>query len=142
MTPRKSKVEILAQMQKTKEMKHQIELAKKIFPLVSDMKTIYDAQTVVQATAGFIKAGFEEYKKKEDSITVENVQKYTDEFIKDEKKSAIKTSIEKIFETLKDEPAEDVIMLLQTFGKSLSAYSANKFMKNPMSDIKMKDFIS
>jgi hypothetical protein len=135
----KTKEQIAQEMQRTAIIKHQSELAKKVFPLIKESKSIYDAQTVVNAAAGYIKF---ETNKATQAIKVKDVLDGVEEMLKLEKKSVQKTMVENIVKLLIDEPANDVAMLLESFGKTLSQYSAAQFLKTPMSEVKMKDIIA
>lgn len=117
---------------------HQIELAKSIFSLLKNNKTIYDTQTVMNALAGFIKF---ELGKKIDLIKVSLVHDEIKAIIKAEKKSEIKTSLENILELVKDEPAKDVIALLETFANKIGEHGQSIYVKKPISELNIKDII-
>lgn len=131
----KSKDEILAQMESQIRIEHMKVVARKVFPLLEGQATIYDGQTVVNAAAGFVKQGLQE---KADLIKVGDLTISLDK----EKPLVIKSAVEQIIAILADEPAEDAADLLERMGSTLGQYSAGKYMKNPMSDISMDDFIA
>ena len=135
----KTKEEIIAETKHKAKIAHNVEVAKQIFPLIADQKTIYNAQTVLNATAGFIKA---EIQKNADLIKVSKLSAGITEVLASEKDSEIKTAIVKIMKLLKDESANDASSLLESYGRILGTYSAKKYMEKPMTDIKMADIIS
>lgn len=131
----KTKDELKAQMAHLQKIEKQKKLARLVFPLVASQKTIYDAQTVVNAAAGFIKAALAE--------------KMTDFKVKDiefdlskEKDSPIKDGVLNVLALLHEENADAVTALLERFGNGLGQYASSEFMKNPMSKVKMEDFIA
>ena len=100
MTPKrtnKTKVEIKKGMKVSAVVQHQMDIARKIFPLLENNKTIYDAQTAVNAAAGYIKL---ELNKKAEVIKVSTLLEGLTETLKAEKKSEMKKSMEDIFELL------------------------------------------
>ena len=134
----KTKAELVDEVRKNVAVKHQVELAKKIYPLIEDQKTIYDAQTALGAAAGFIKLAIHNKTKE---IFVNDIMPDIQESLKNEKKSDIKTAVENIINLLGIESAEEMVLLLDGFGKTLSGYSAKEYMQKPMSDIKLSDII-
>lgn len=135
----KTKEELVEEVRKAAAVNHQIELAKKIYPLIQDQKSIYDAQTALNAAAGYIQFGVNKRMK---DISLSDVMPDILEALTKEKKSAIKTSVEEIIQLLTKEKTEGMVALLQRFGKTLGEYSSTRYMKNPMSVIKLKDIIS
>ena len=113
---------------------HERELAKKLWPLLEKQATIYDAQTVLNAAAGFIKL---EMLKKEDALKVADCNFD----ISKEKDSEIKTAIVATAELLKGEKAKDMVSFLDSFGKTLAMYGANEYLKNKMKVIKVTDIV-
>lgn len=131
----KSKEEIAAQMKYNQEIEHQKKLARAMFPILSSQETIYDAQTVVAALAGFIKADME------DKIAALKVKDLEIDLSK-EKDSPIKTAMLELRKLFEKESADDAAKLLERFGTTLSQYSSKEYMKNSMDTIKMDDFIA
>ena len=131
----KSKEDLKVQMAHTQKVEAQKKLARLIFPVIASMKTIYDAQTVVNALAGFIKAD------QAAQVAAMKVKDLTIDLSK-EKASEIKAAILALREVFFYENASDAAALLERFGNGLGQFSANAYMKNPMSDIKMEDFIA
>lgn len=113
----------------------QKKLARKIFPVLKDFSSIYDAQTAVQAAAGFIKAGLANKMVQLDVKSVGfNLSK--------EKPGEIKDAMLEIYSILMDENADESIALLERFASGLGQFSASVYMKNPMSEIKEDEFIA
>ena len=131
----KSKEELKAQMAHMQKIERSKKLARLIFPVVASMKTIYDAQTVVMALSGFIKAGLAE---KMTAFTVNDVG--VD--LSKEKKSDVKAAVFALVTLLEDENADEMTALLERFGRGLGEFASKKYMENPMSVIKMEDFIA
>jgi|ERR1700761_2272178 len=131
----KSKEEIAAQMKYQQEIEHQKKLARAMFPILSSIETIYDAQTAVAALAGFIKADME------DKIAALKVQDLEIDLSKEED-SPIKTAMLELRKLFDGESADDSAKLLERFGDTLAKYASKEYMKNPMDIIKMDDFIA
>jgi len=131
----KTKDEIAKEMAHKQMVKQQKVQAAVIFKCLEGVDSIYDAQTVVNALSGFIKY---ELSVKEASLKVNDL--LID--MKNEPDSKIKEAIEKLKVELQDKNAKDISLLLQRFGDTLGHFSANKFMKNPMSEIKIEDIIA
>lgn len=131
----KSKEELKAQMAHLQMIEHQKKVVRMIFPVLADMKTIYDAQTVVNALSGFIKAALAEKQ------TQYKVRDFDIDLSK-EKKSAVKDKVIEVCELLAGENADDVTALLDRFGSGLGQYGAKKYLENPMKVIKMEDFVA
>ena len=131
----KSKDELKMQMKHMQKIERQKKVARLIFPLLSPLKTIYDAQTVVMALSGFIKA---EIANKMVDLKVIDL----DIDFSKEKKGELKDVVVKLHEILETENADDMVAILERFGNGLGQYSSKKFMESPMSVIKMEDFIA
>lgn len=131
----KSKDELRAELDHKNKIAKQKIIARKIFPLVKGFKTIYDAQTAVQAIAGFIKLGIAN-----EMITL--TVKSLDFDLSKEKSSPIKDAMLAIHSELMDENADEAVALLERFANGLGQFSATQFMKNPMSKIKEDEFIA
>jgi hypothetical protein len=131
----KIKDQIKADMDKIHKVEREKTLVKMMFPLIETQKTIYDAQTTLQALSGFIKLKIEE------KVSEFKVQDLKFDLSKEED-SEIKTSILTLIDMLAPENAKDTAGLLERFGNSLAQYSAHVFMKKPMSDVPMEDIIA
>jgi hypothetical protein len=131
----KTKPEIADEMIKNAKVLKEKELGKKIFACITNQKTIYDAQTVVQAVAGYISL---------DLMRKEKVLKVSDIVIdiSKEKDETIVVAFNAILEAVKDESAKDISLFLEKFGGALSQYSSVEYMKRPMSDITIEQFIA
>ena len=131
----KTKDDIEKEMVQKEIVKQQKILAATIFKCLEGQENIYDAQTVVNALSGFIKY---EMQVKESQLKLNDL--LID--LTNEPASKIKDAMEALKVELQDKNAKDTAMLLQRFGETLGHYSAAKFMKNPMSDIKIEDIIA
>jgi hypothetical protein len=107
-----------------------------MFPFLQDQKTIYDAQTVVNAAAGYIK--------QELSIKVANiiVKDLPVDLSKDKSDKVLVDAVTNLVNLFQTEKADDAIALLERFGNGLGQFSSAKFMENPMSVIKPEEFIA
>jgi hypothetical protein len=131
----KNKEELRAEMARIEKIERQKVLARLIFPHIADQKTIYDAQTVVQALAGFIK---QELALKASNIIVKELP--VD--FSNEKDSPIKKAMVDLIVLLQTEKADDCVALLERFGSGLGQFSASKYMENPMSSVNVDDFVA
>lgn len=131
----KSKPELEAEILRKQKVDRQKVLARLIFPFIEDQKTIYDAQTVVMATSGFIKAAIAE---RMTQLVVKDLaidlSKETD--------SPIKAAVEALLGLLQTENADDAAALLERFGNGLGQFSSKKYMENPMSIIPIDEFVA
>lgn len=137
-TPRinKTKEEIANQMAYTQKIERQKVLARLIFPFIQDQKTIYDAQTVVNAAAGYIK---NELVLKTSNIIVKDLPV---DVLKDTGDKVLKDAVINLINLMQTEKADDAIALLERFGNGLADFSSKEYMKNPMEVIKMDEFIA
>lgn len=131
----KSKEQLAAEMRHLEKVNRDKALVKLMFPIVSNQETIYNAQTVLAATAGYIKA---EIDKKISEITVADLK--ID--VSKEKEGLIKSSLSDLLGLIAPEKAKDVSMLLERFANTLAQYSANEFMKKSMKEITIDKIIS
>lgn len=122
-------------MQSKQRVEHSKEVIRKMFPSIEGMDTIYDAQTVVNALCGFIMPHIENYmsKIKMSELPID---------LSKEEDSKIKIAIGELLETLKDEPAKQLMTTLDEFGASFSKLGAHKFLKQPMNVITVDDIVS
>jgi hypothetical protein len=131
----KSKDELKKQMEHSAKIERQKKLARIIFPMLQSQKTIYDAQTAVNAVAGFIKSGIA---LKMIELKVKDV-----EFdLSKEKNGVIKDAMLEIHAHLMDETADEAAALLERFGNGLGQFASSEYMKNPMSSIDIDKFIA
>lgn len=131
----KSKEEIAAQLAHKQKVDRQRVLARLIFPFIQDQKTIYDAQTVVNALAGYLKQDFET---KTRAIVVKDL---TVDLSKEEE-SPIKTAVLNLQGLLQAESADSAIEILQLVGNGLSQFASKKYMENPMNIIPVDEFVA
>lgn len=131
----KTKDELKKKLEHEEKIIRQKKLARLIFPMLSSQKSIYDAQTVVQAVAGFVKLGIAN---KMTQFTVKDV-----EFdLSKEKAGAIKDAMLKIHSSLMNENADETVAFLERFGNGLGQFSSLQYMKNKMDVINLDDFIA
>lgn len=131
----KSKEEIAQDMVKKQIVLKERELAKIMFQILEGQETIYDAQTVVNALAGYIKY----------EIQVKNSQFKVNDLLIDlskEKKNKITEAMESLKAEFQNEPALDLANLLERFGKQLAMYGASEFLKKPMTELSAEDLIA
>ena len=131
----KTKAELQAELEHKAKIDHQKTVARLIFPFIEDQPTIYDAQTVVNAAAGYIKYGAQQ---KALELSVKDVS--ID--LKKEPDSPLKTAVENVLNLLQDEQADSAVALLERFGNGLGQFSAAKYLKNPMNIIPVDEFIA
>ncbi len=111
------------------------ELAHLIFPLIEDMETVYDAQTVLTSVAGFIQYDLVQ---KEAALKVHDIKfDYSHE-----PDSEVKKRVLKLVDLLQTEDAKSTSTLLQTISDKLGQHLAAVHLKGPMSQIKAEDFIA
>lgn len=131
----KSKDELKATMEKDQRIARQRKLVRELWPLIEKLDTIYDAQTAFNAASGYIKY--------ELSIQMSKVSvKDLKISLKDEKASDIKDSVFNILELLSFESASDVADLLEAVGNKIGQFGAYQYLKNPMTDLKLDDFVA
>lgn len=131
----KSKDEIASDIAHARKVAHIKDVVREIFPKVAEMESIYDAQTVVNALSGFIEAHIE---KKLGDIKLSEI---TIDLSKEED-SAIKTAMIALIESFQAEGAKELAETLERFGRTLSSYGADKFLKNPMNTITIDDILA
>ena len=130
----KSKDELKVQMAHLQKIERMKRLARLVWPKIIDLKTIYDAQTALNAASGFIK---QDLAIKTDNILVNDLT-----ITLKEKQSAVKTAVEELIELLGTESASEAANLMEKMANSLGQYGASQFMKNPVKDIDINDFIA
>lgn len=131
----KSKAELQAELDHKAKIDHQKTVARLIFPFIEDQPTIYDAQTVVNAAAGYIKYGTQQ---KAIALSVKDLS--ID--LSKEPVSPLKTAVENVLNLLQDENADGAVALLERFGSGLGQYASVQYMKNPMNIIPVDEFIA
>lgn len=131
----KTKDQLIAEQKHLQKIEREKSLVKLMFPLIENNKTIYDAQTSLQALSGFIKVKVDE---KANELMVKDL--VFD--LKNEPESEVKTSILSLIDMLQLEKAKDISSLLERFGNILAQHSANEFMKQPMSVVTVDKIIA
>ncbi len=124
----RSKEDIKAEIARTNKVKHERELALKIWEHIKGMKSIYDAQTALQAVSGFVTF---EYARKTQNVLCGDLT--VD--LKREKDKEMKKIMEAILVIIKGENAKDTAGFLERYGKMLAMYSSMEYMKKPMSEL-------
>lgn len=130
-----SKEALEMQIRATQANEHIKEVCAEVFPHLEGLDTIYDAQTAVNALSGFIAAHVEE---KLNGIKMEEIK--ID--LSKEEDGKIKDAVLKLAELFKDEKAKSLSSILDRMGQAFSRLGAEKFLKQPMSDIKLGDIIA
>ena len=131
----KTKPEIVDEIKRKEKVQHQIAMVKDMFPIVENMKTIYDAQTVLSAVSGFING---EIAKKNVELKVSDLN--ID--LSKEEDGEIKTNMITLIGLIENEGAEDIADLLERFSDILTKVAADKFLKQPMSELKVEDIVA
>lgn len=130
----KTKEQIEADIQSLQRVNHMKEIIRKIYPLL-EVPTIYDAQTTLNAFAGYAKADIQE---KTEAIKVGDLK--IDLSKQDD--SPIKTAMLAIADAFEDEPAETFIKTIERLSQAFSEYGAMKFVNNPLTEIKLEDILA
>ena len=136
-TPRvnKTKEELAKQIAQVQKVEREKSLVKLMFPLLKDVKTIYDGQTALQALSGFIKAKLDQ---KTSEILVKDLEL---DFSKEED-TPIKKAVVALADMLEIEKAKDIAGLLERFGNILAVHGANEYMKQGMDKISIENIIA
>lgn len=109
-------------------------IAKTIFPFVEKLKTVYDAQTVFNAVAGYIDSTL--------AIEVSKIKVSDLNIVIDTKKGGeLEKAVVNILKSMENVSAEDVSDLSQKMGQKLAEFVANKGLKDKMT-IKTADFVA
>lgn len=128
----KTKDQIAEDIVRQQKVAHIKDIVRRIFPLL-EVPTIYDAQTTLNALVGFIKADLEE---KTQKVKVGDIS------IDLSKESEITTAIKNITDLFLDEPAEEFAQTLDRLSKAFGDYGSMRFVKNPMTEIKVDDLVA
>ena len=131
----KTKEQLATEIKHLEKVNRDKMLVKMIFPLLSGQKNIYDAQTVLAALSGFIKSEL-------DKKSAEFVVKDLKIDLSKEEDSEIKSAIISLMGLLEIEKAKDTAALLERFGNVLAQYSANEFMKGPISGVSVDSLVA
>lgn len=127
--------QILMEMQAKQRVEHAKDIVRGMFPILEEVETIYDAQTVVNALCGFIMPHIENYmsKIKLSDLPID---------LSKEEDNKIKVALEKLLEGLKDEPAKQLMGVLDQFGAGFAKLGADRFLKQQMNTITIDDMVS
>lgn len=130
----KTKEAIEKEMRNKQYIARQKSLAKIIFSIIANLSTVYDAQTAVNAVAGFLQ---DEMSKREAELNVCDL--LVD--LSSQKESEVLTAVKSIFDKLQTENAKESVTILEIMGQKLPQFLANKHLKDPMNSITAEDFI-
>jgi len=133
----KTKEEVTNDMRRAEKVAHLKEIVRETFPVLEQVDSIYDAQTVVNALSGFILAHLENKLK---DIKLSECEILT--YLAKEEKGPIRTALEDLYLKFKDEPAKELSEALQKLGDTFTNFGADKFLRNPMTSIKVGDIIA
>lgn len=134
----KQKDQIRAEMAYQEKQKAKVEkekyIAKTVFPLVENLKTVYDAQTAFNAASGYIQYALiaQEVKLKISELNID---------LSKQEESDIGTAIKEIIKVTSDIDAKTVADLLERMGQKLAEFVTAKHLKDPMT-IKSEEFIA
>lgn len=131
----KSKEQIQSEINQVEKVKHIKDVVRRVYPLLQDVDSIYDAQTVLNALQGFIKVDLETVL---DEITIG----YLAMEFEQEKDSKIKEAMLAIVKEMADEPADEFSQTIERLARAFSDYGSTKFLKNPMSELKIEDILA
>ena len=131
----KSKEQIAAQLKQAEKVKRDKILVKLMFPFLTDMKTVYDAQTALMALSGYINA---ELTNRIEKLKINDLRLD----LSKEEVSEIKDTMIKLMGQLETENAEDMADLLERFSNILPQIGAREFLKGPMSTLKIEDIVN
>lgn len=131
----KSKAQLEAEVAHRQEVDRDKQLVKLMWPFLSNLKSIYEAQTVVSGMSGMIKFQAEQ-KMKEYQVKDLVVD------ISKEKDEDIKRSFINILGLLENENAVHIADLLRRFGDNFSRLATNRFLKNPVSELTIEDILA
>lgn len=131
----KSKEQIAAEIKQNEKVKNDKIIVKLLFPFMENMKTIYDAQTALEAVSGYIKEGLA---KKSELIKVKDLEVN----LTQETESEVTSLMKNILGQIENEKAEDMADLLERFSSVLPKIGANEFLKGPMSTLKITDIVA
>ncbi len=130
-----TKDQIAAQQDHLRRVERDKALVKLMFPFVEGQSTVYNAQTALIALSGYLKA-------KLDKVTSElKVSDLKINFEKEEE-TEIKWAMINLLGLIEQEGARDMSSLLERFGNSLAQFSANEYMKQPMSVITVEKIVA
>ena len=131
----KTKEENIEHIKAVEKAHKEKEITKRIFPLLQDCKTIYDAQTTLGAVAGFLQEGVQEelHKIIANQVTLDTSKVESE---------TIKKAMEDIFKEIENEPAYVTSQILNKISSIFTAHGADKFLQNPMSSLPIEEIIN
>jgi endonuclease III len=112
-------------------------IARAIWPAVTGLATVYEAQTAFNAVSGHLLAALV---KPERELKVSDLMADID--LETGKPSPVKHAVKSIIDYLQHEPAKDAQELLDLMGRKLPEALAQKHIQDPMDTIAVDDFIA
>lgn len=129
------KDDIVAEMIKKQKVQALKDLVRKMYPILEKLDTIYDAQTTVNALAGFIDL---EVEKKLKLIKMSDIK--ID--LAGQEKSKITVAIGELIKLLKDESAEEASETMDRLASVFTQFGAHKFLQGPMSGMTVDELVA
>lgn len=110
-------------------------LVRAVFPILETMDSVYDAQTVANGFSGLIQS---EVEKKVLAIKLSDLVFNLDQ----EPEGKVKEAIKEIIAQFPDESAQYLAESLEKLGSTFTRFIADKYLKEPMSTIKINDLVA
>jgi len=130
-----SKEDIVKEMEQKQKVVHLKEVVRMIYPTLEKVDTIYDAQTAINALAGFIDL---EIEKKLKQIKMADI--VID--LSGQEQGKITDAMNELIGLLKDESAEEASETLDRLAQVFGQFGMHKFLKGPMSDLKVTELVT
>ena len=130
----KTKPEILDEMAKRAKIENFKDMGRRLFPILKT-DSIYDAQTALDAVAGYVKM---ELAIKEAKLKINDIPL---DFSK-EPKGKVTDVMNAIKVEVQNENAKDVAEFLELFSRTFSSYAMKVFLEKPMSEVKVDDIVA
>lgn len=131
---RKNKAEVDAALKQKARVERTKVLARRIFPVITELPTVYDAQTAFNAAAGHIKYGLVQ---QEATLKVSDLA-----YELGKGKSPVDYAVKTLIELLAEDGARDAMETLEIMGSKLPEFLAMRALKEPMSTVTAEDFIA
>ena len=131
----KSKKELISEIEYKQQVERDKTLVKMIWPHLDNQASVYDAQTVVNALSGYIKASMAQ---KEEALKLSDLG--ID--LSDNPDSDIKKSMLELIGMLAPENAKTTSILLERLGNALAQFGAAEFLKGKMEKVTLSDILA
>lgn len=131
----KSKEDLQLELKKKAKLEANKILARKVFPFVENLKTVYDAETVLGAISGYLALGLLQSEQK---LVVSDLKIE----MPAEKDKEINDALVAIMGLIQNEPAKEAERLIAMMGENMKGFLAQQALKGPMSQIKLEDYIA